>query len=152
MGQLVVKKVVRKGYNTTNKFLPRYSGPYKVVKVLAGGTAYKLKYLTDPYNPLIAHHTQLKRWGKVPQYLEEHPPFWNNETDSEKDSHCEDGPDGPYDDEPPLVNQAYRDLFDNESGNSDFFGFAAPNQDPTGFWFSDEDRSFYGFEPSAVVE
>jgi hypothetical protein len=74
LGQLVLKKVVLRGHETTNKFKPRFEGPYSVVTVHQNGVTYEMQRVDDQ-QVIRAHHSQLKRYLIPPNYLSEHPYF-----------------------------------------------------------------------------
>ena len=68
IGQLVLRKVQRKGFLTTNKFLNRFSGPMRIVKSHPNNVTYVL--VDENNNEIEAHHSQLRRYNILPKYLE----------------------------------------------------------------------------------
>jgi hypothetical protein len=77
VGQLVLRKIVRSGNATIDKFKPRFDGPFKVTEVRSNGVTYIIerdlgdgRLLRKP-----AHHRQLKRFVDPPAYLANHPRF-----------------------------------------------------------------------------
>ena len=68
VGDIVLKKVIHSGNSCTNKMKPRYDGSYVVKKVQSNGVSYVLKSL-ETNNELRAHHSQLKKYIGVPDYL-----------------------------------------------------------------------------------
>ena len=68
LGQLVKRKLQLQGNTVTNKFQPRYEGPYRVSKVRNNGVTY---VITNPDGRSFnAHHSQLAPWKAPPSYLE----------------------------------------------------------------------------------
>lgn len=60
-----------RGDLTANKLLPRYDGPYEVVKTNANGLTYTINRGGKQF---VAHHRQLRPWRDVPPYLSEYLP------------------------------------------------------------------------------
>ena len=72
VGQLVLKKTVMTGNDTTNKFKARFQGPFEVAKVNMNGITYQIRDLaTDTV--IRAHHGQLRSYVEVPGYIRSHP-------------------------------------------------------------------------------
>ena len=70
VGDLVLKRNELKGNNNINKFLPRFTGPYKICKVNSKGLTYDIKECgTD--GVIKAHHSKLKLFKQPPKYLSE---------------------------------------------------------------------------------
>ena len=67
VGTRVLKKTILQGHLTTNKLEPRYSGPYTVKRVLENEVAYVL--VDEIGREIRAHHSQLKKYHEVPEYL-----------------------------------------------------------------------------------
>ena len=62
----VLKKVNLEGNLSTNKLLPRFHGPYEVLKVNDNGVTY---LIGNEDGTQRAHHTQLRRFHEPPKYL-----------------------------------------------------------------------------------
>ena len=75
VGTLVLRKTVLLGHKTSNKFLPRFNGPYWVTKVNANMVTYELIDLEDG-TLTRAHHVQLKAWLEPPNYIKKHFRFY----------------------------------------------------------------------------
>ena len=71
VGDLVLRKNQFQGNLTTNKFKPRFGGPYRVERVQNNGVSYVLS-VEGQDQVIRAHHTQLKRFIVPPQYLRNH--------------------------------------------------------------------------------
>ena len=68
VGDFVLCKIQHKGYLNTNKFLAKYGGPYRVVKVNSNGKAYEI--IDDSANTTKrAHHDHLRYYNNVPKYI-----------------------------------------------------------------------------------
>ena len=63
----VLKREQLSGYLTRNKIIPKYSGPYEIVKVNANGVTYEV--LIEGL-PVRVHYAQLKPYIVLPKYLE----------------------------------------------------------------------------------
>ena len=72
--QLVLRKSVFRGRESTNKFAERFEGPYSVVKINKNGVTYVLKHRTTA-NEVRAHHSQLRPYHVPPAYIRDHPYF-----------------------------------------------------------------------------
>ena len=71
IGDTVLKKENLTGNQNINKFKPRYTGPYQVIKVNRNGVTYELSEIST--NRIIkGHHVQLKKWKQPPQYILNH--------------------------------------------------------------------------------
>ena len=75
---LVLRKVKLMGNLTVNKLVPRFDGPYKVMKVNINQVTYELLRLNDGVM-VKAHHIQLKAWCEPPQYLKRHNLFYGSQ-------------------------------------------------------------------------
>ena len=71
VGSFVLKKTVLVGNLTTNKLLPRFDGPYQVIKVFSNNVTYQLIDV-ETGKTVKAHHIQLKLWREPPGYLKGH--------------------------------------------------------------------------------
>ena len=67
VGDWMLKKVFFQGNLSTNKLKPRYEGPYQIIKINNNGVSYVLKDGKD--TEIRAHHSQLRRYVKTPDYL-----------------------------------------------------------------------------------
>ena len=67
----VLKKENLTGNQNINKFKPRYTGPYEVIKVNRNGVTYELQEISTR-KIVKGHHVQLKRWKQPPQYILNH--------------------------------------------------------------------------------
>ena len=68
VGDLVVKRLEHKGHSNVNKFLPKFSGPFKVIKVNSLGITYEIKNCSSG-SVLKAHHGKLRIFKEPPNYL-----------------------------------------------------------------------------------
>ena len=57
-----------KGHLSVNKFLPKYSGPHRVIKVNGDGLTYVISDISRGKN-VRAHYTQLRYYKNPPNYL-----------------------------------------------------------------------------------
>ena len=88
-GEEVMKKVVRKGNEVIEKFRPRFDGPYTVEVVNPNGITYQIKHLQSGLL-IKAHHAQLRRYKRPPNYLNEHPFFVGGDSKSKQHEYqCE---------------------------------------------------------------
>ena len=71
VGSFVLKKTVLVGNLTTNKLLPRFDGPYQVIKVFSNNVTYQLIDV-ETGKTVKAHHIQLKLRREPPGYLKGH--------------------------------------------------------------------------------
>jgi hypothetical protein len=69
VNQLVRKLVVVKDHNVTNKFKPKFEGPFVVESVNDNGLTYLIRRVGE-YDCVPAHHTQLVKWKDPPDYLQ----------------------------------------------------------------------------------
>ena len=67
----VLMKVQHKGFLNVNKFLPKYDGPLKVIRVDSFGVSYQL--LDDNGKVYRAHHAKLKFFKDTPSYISNNP-------------------------------------------------------------------------------
>lgn len=74
---LVLRKVKLLGNVTVNKLIPRFDGPYRVMKVNSNQVTYELIRLEDEV-VVKAHHVQLKAWCEPPWYLKRHNQFYGS--------------------------------------------------------------------------
>ena len=74
VGQQVLRKVVRRGRQTEDKFEQRFEGPYVIIKVNPNGITYELEHVVEG-RLVRAHHGQLRSYMLPPRYLTEHPCF-----------------------------------------------------------------------------
>ena len=66
-GAKVMKKVEVKGTLNTDKFNPKYEGPWTIMKANKNKVTYEIQ---DTYGQVIrAHYTQLREWKEPPYYL-----------------------------------------------------------------------------------
>ena len=79
MGQLVLRKIPGRGGRCIDKLLPRYDGPYKVIKVQNNGVSYIIEQTAGVGMGLTraVHHRQIKRFNLPPKYLADSPAFEN---------------------------------------------------------------------------
>ena len=70
IADLVLMKVEHKGNLTTNKFLNKYKGPYRIHKVNGNGLTYEVRSESDG-SVVRAHHTQLRPYKPTPSYIRE---------------------------------------------------------------------------------
>jgi hypothetical protein len=70
---LVVRRVPMKGNLNSNKFSPKFDGPYKIVVVAQNRVTFKIQLLSDHTKTLNAHYEQLRPWINVPNYILSHP-------------------------------------------------------------------------------
>ena len=68
-GDLVLKKVILQGRETTGKFENKFRGPFEIVKVNANQVTYLLKHHVTK-NEIRAHHAQLRRYRLPPLYIQ----------------------------------------------------------------------------------
>ena len=68
VGDLVLKKKNLKGNLSSNKFKPRFDGPFRIKHVHTNGVTYILDAQTGR-KELRAHHSQLRRYVQAPDYL-----------------------------------------------------------------------------------
>ena len=93
--QLVLRKSVFRGRESTNKFSERFEGPYSVIKVNKNGVTYVLKHKTTAHE-VRAHHSQLRPYHLPPAYIRNHPYFQELKAKPEdafnsgEDDRCED--------------------------------------------------------------
>jgi hypothetical protein len=75
--QRVMLKVQQPGNLTVNKLKPRFSGPYRVVKVHDNGVTYVVEKQAEDGSVLrkSVHYRQVKPFHEPPAYLLEHPCF-----------------------------------------------------------------------------
>ena len=71
VGDQVLRKVPLVGNLSVNKLKPRYEGPYRVIKVNANRVTYVLEDRDG--HSCRAHHSQLRGYHIVPEYLRQHP-------------------------------------------------------------------------------
>lgn len=74
-GDLVLKKVQMHGNLTSNKFLPRFDGPYRIVQVMTNNVSYRMIIDGGDARVFRAHHTQLKKLNLPPHYLRVHSSY-----------------------------------------------------------------------------
>ena len=72
VGQEVLKKVEDNSHRTIKKFQEKYHGPFKVTHVHDNGVTY---VISRQGFDVRAHHSQLKEWHSVPNYIQNHPAF-----------------------------------------------------------------------------
>jgi hypothetical protein len=71
---VVLRRTVRKGNETSNKFVERFEGPYSVRQVHENGLTYKL--ISDRTGLEVrAHHTQLRAYHLPLKYIADHPAY-----------------------------------------------------------------------------
>lgn len=138
LDQLVLYKVQRSGFLTSNKFSPHFKGPYSITKVNRNNKTYEITDCNSG-EVLRAHHNQLRHYNRPPTYINNHPfirrmnechpdnhnpicNFSSNDSDSLADDQSSVGSSSER--EPSLVNGN-----DNISDNETFSGFsiADPN-------------------------
>ena len=71
VGQLVMKKQERPGNRVEDKLKDRFIGPYKVTRTIGNGVTYVIKDEKSG-KEIRAHHTQLREWKSIPQYLQKY--------------------------------------------------------------------------------
>ena len=71
VGSLVLKKTILVGNLSLNKLMPRFEGPYQVLKVNPNKVTYSLVDL-ESGKMVKAHHVQLKTWYEPPAYIKNH--------------------------------------------------------------------------------
>ena len=74
VGDFVLKKVEVQGHCTINKFMPRFSGPFKVCKVGSLGVTYELESV-DGGQRVKSHHRKLRAFCQVPKYIKNNKLF-----------------------------------------------------------------------------
>ena len=67
VGKRVWLKVKTPGDLVTNKFMPRYKGPYMVTRVRSNGVTYEVAAADG--RVMKAHHSQLKKYIECPDYI-----------------------------------------------------------------------------------
>ena len=77
IGDKVAYKSMFQGNLASNKFKPRFKGPYVITKVYDSTLAYDIaKYPINEREGVIqAHFSQLRKWVDVPRYLLRNPYF-----------------------------------------------------------------------------
>ena len=68
LGDLVLRRNELQGNSNINKFLPRFVGPYKIVKVNSLGVTYELEDC-ETKGVIKSHHSKLKIFKLPPKYL-----------------------------------------------------------------------------------
>ena len=68
-GTKVLLKILTDDRSVEQKFAPRYSGPYEVIRLMPGGVSYQLR---GKGKLMRAHHSHLKLWAEPPSYLKEY--------------------------------------------------------------------------------
>ena len=76
VGSLVLRKTILLGNLTSNKLVPRFDGPYHVIKVNTNKITYELVSLEDG-KVVKAHHVQLKPWHQAPTYITKHFQYYS---------------------------------------------------------------------------
>ena len=68
LNDLVLMRVQHRGFLNTNKFMPKYDGPFRVTKVHSYGVTYEL--INDDTGQLKrAHHTKCRPYRLPPKYI-----------------------------------------------------------------------------------
>ena len=81
VGRKVLRKLPVQGNSVSNKFLPRYDGPYVVRKVRENGVTYEVSVDSAVDSRILrVHHTQLKVFVIAPPYLRNHTTFMSFNT------------------------------------------------------------------------
>ena len=71
IGDSVLMRVQHKGFANNNKFLPKYSGPYRVTKVNSNGVTYEIS--SDEIDKILrVHHSKLRFYKNPPRYILDH--------------------------------------------------------------------------------
>ena len=88
-GQLVLRRVVRKGRNVNDKLKDCYDGPYEVTVQHRNKVTYVIadSLSGTSYN---VHHTQLRRYYKPPSYLSNHYFFLDSDLEGSNSIESED--------------------------------------------------------------
>ena len=116
-GMLVLRKTILSGNLTSNKFQPRFDGPYQVLKVFSNRVTYELLRVED--GQLIkAHHTQLKVWYEPPSYLKRHFKFRSEVTNVDQISENSLAVQPSESPNLPTVNESNSDTDPEESSDS----------------------------------
>ena len=74
-GDIVLKKVQMHVNLTSNKFLPKFDGPYRIVQVMPNNVSYRMMIDGGDTRIFRAHHTQLKKLNLPPHYLRVHSSY-----------------------------------------------------------------------------
>ncbi|CAF2038268.1 unnamed protein product [Rotaria magnacalcarata] len=74
ISQLVGKRIIHKGFQTKNKFEPKFEGPFQIISVDPNERSYQIagmvNEVTPMYNqPIKVHHSNLRPWVPRPNYL-----------------------------------------------------------------------------------
>ncbi|CAF2079974.1 unnamed protein product [Rotaria magnacalcarata] len=74
--QLVGRKVIHSGHQVSNKFAPRYEGPFRIAKVYDSERSYDICRVNNETDEILpdaprfkVHHVHLKPWIPRPNYL-----------------------------------------------------------------------------------
>ena len=90
VNSLVLRKSILLGNLTSNKLVPRFDGPYQVMKVNANKVTYELLSLEEE-KMVKAHHVQLKPWYQAPGYLLKHLQLYDS-VELEEDMNLDPSP------------------------------------------------------------
>ncbi|XP_047740946.1 uncharacterized protein LOC125179330 [Hyalella azteca] len=93
LGQLVLKKIQRKGHSLGHKLSERFEGPFRVVKVQSNELTYELQKENDNQEDKItykAHYRQLKAFKTIPEYLKKYVSNECNDSKRMKRDHSSD--------------------------------------------------------------
>ena len=83
VGQKVVKEISRIGKLSAHKLMPRYDGPYSIVKVQANGLSYELTKDGDERTEIVkSHHKKLRPFHMLPTSIKEFIPVEESPTQS----------------------------------------------------------------------
>ena len=76
VGKTVLRQIPVRGHKVSNKFLPKYDGPYTVHAVRDNGVTYEIDSSSQlGHNRYRVHHSQLREWTEPPSFLKKHPTF-----------------------------------------------------------------------------
>ncbi|CAF2127445.1 unnamed protein product [Rotaria magnacalcarata] len=74
--QLVGRKIIHSGHQVSNKFAPRYEGPFRIAKIYDSERSYDICRVNNETDKILpdapkfkVHHIHLKPWIPRPNYL-----------------------------------------------------------------------------------